>query len=60
MDNMKNNESSHDAYNTSGNTFQGENKKDAATKSKGGCGCGCKAAPVQDDVIEIEEDDLVY
>lgn len=60
MDNMKNSESKNNAYNNSGNTFQGQNKHDAAPKS-GGCGCGCKAAPVEDeDVIEIEEDDLVY
>lgn len=59
MDNMKNSESKNNAYNTSGNTFQGQNKQDSAPKSSG-CGCGCKAAPVEDDVIEIEEDDLVY
>lgn len=60
MDNMKNSESNKNAYNNSGNTFQGQNKQNAAPKSSG-CGCGCKAAPVADeDIIEIEEDDLVY
>lgn len=59
MDNMKKSESKNDEYKASGNTFQGQNKQDAAPKSSG-CGCGCKAASAEDDIIEIEEDDLVY
>lgn len=59
MRGMKNSDSGKTAKNNSGNTFQGQNKKESSTKSSA-CGCGCKAAPLDDEVIEIEEDEIVY
>ncbi len=56
---MDNENNSSENNNESGNTFQGENKKQGAEKS-GGCGCGCKAHPADDEVVEIEEEDFEY
>lgn len=60
MDHMKqDNSDMNNESMKSGNTFQGENKKSSAHKS-GGCGCGCKSAPVEDEVVEIDEEDVEY
>lgn len=58
MDNMKKeNMSENEKTTQSGSTYsqQAENKQ-----AKTGCGCGCKTAPVDEEVVEIEEDDFSY
>lgn len=60
MDNLNNYDNKKEmGGNQQGNTFQGENKKDA-TASKSGCGCGCKSAPMDEEVVDIEEEDWNY
>lgn len=57
QDNYSTNSENNENYgkNQSSHTFQGENKKSASHK-RSGCGCGCKSAPVDEEVVEIEED----
>lgn len=40
------------------NESQFDTSKDATKKS--GCGCGCKSAPVDDEVVGIEEEEWNY
>ena len=43
------------------NNMQASSKPTKETTSKGGCGCGCKTAPMDDEeVVEIEEEDWKY
>lgn len=43
------------------NNMQASSEEMKKTASKGGCGCGCKTAPMDDEeVVEIEEEDWKY